>query len=186
MQTLGLALIHLGIVDGSTLIVREVDRPQPSNEPRPALSMPMPLPTNEDVSIYTLPPNIQPDQLMQLCSQNSRLLSQFKHSDPELHKHLEAKDISALRMTMMKRYMKGWKVKYEEAQDEKKLLEDPNNPELQKKLQEKIDRENIEQSLIIAMENFPETFGHVTMLYVNLEINNVSICVLRYSHDPSF
>ncbi|KIW05829.1 uncharacterized protein PV09_03035 [Verruconis gallopava] len=63
-----------------------------------------------------------------------------------------------------------------EREEEMKMLnEDPFNVDAQKKIAEMIRREKIEANLQYAIENNPEVFGRVSMLYVDVVVNNVPI-----------
>ena len=55
---------------------------------------------------------------------------------------------------------------------------DPNDLEAQKKIEEVIRLKNIEENMKMAHEYLPESFGHITMLYINLEINKQKITAL--------
>lgn len=48
---------------------------------------------------------------------------------------------------------------------------DPFNLEAQAKIEEEIRRQNIEENMNIAMEEAPESFGQVVMLYINCKVN---------------
>eukprot|EP01006_Ploeotia_vitrea_P007425 TRINITY_DN17015_c0_g1_i1.p1 TRINITY_DN17015_c0_g1~~TRINITY_DN17015_c0_g1_i1.p1 ORF type:complete len:349 (+),score=61.11 TRINITY_DN17015_c0_g1_i1:121-1167(+) len=50
---------------------------------------------------------------------------------------------------------------------------DEQDPEYQRKLQERIEQENIAANYESAIENNPESFARVIMLYINCEVNNV-------------
>lgn len=180
-------LMSFGICDGASLdISARVQQQQllhiPSQSQQSSLSSSavgqgQPAINPNDVSIYTLPDHIlhSPDQLMALCQQSARLLEQLKSHDPELALHLEARDLTKLRGVMMMRAMKGLSVRYTHQQDMKALEKDPDNPELQKKLEEKNRLENIQENYIQAYQDFPEAFGHIHMLYVRVEINGHKI-----------
>ena len=55
---------------------------------------------------------------------------------------------------------------------EQALDDDPMNPELQQRLENIIKRKNIQDNIESAMENNPESFARVIMLYVPIEVNN--------------
>jgi len=55
---------------------------------------------------------------------------------------------------------------------EQALEDDPMNPDLQRRLEQIIQQKNIQENLESAMENNPEAFAHVIMLYVPMEVNN--------------
>lgn len=173
-QMLGVKLMQLGILDGSALSVRRRALP-----PLPSSSITSSAgETNfngQDVSIYTLPANLKVDEYIQLCKDHPRLLGQFKSMDPDLAALIEAGDKPKLQSFLMKRIMAGETKKYTEVQDMKKFEANPDDPELQKKFEEKIRLENIDEQYISCRENYPEAFGSVIMLYVDIEINNKPI-----------
>lgn len=52
---------------------------------------------------------------------------------------------------------------------------DPFDPEVQRKIEELIHESNINREMEAAVENYPETFGQVTMLYVACKVNGYSV-----------
>ena len=48
---------------------------------------------------------------------------------------------------------------------------DPNDAEAQKMIEEEIKKDLINQNYLTAQEKFPEFFGEITMLYVNVKVN---------------
>ena len=162
----------LGILDGTPLTVQK--RATGGNFGSFGSSGPLAAPSGtapsgsavrDDVSIYTLPPDLKPDEMIQLCKDHKRLLEQFKSHDPEMGQLLEAQDLSKLRVLMMKRAMVREKVKYVEKQDEIKFLANPDDPALQKKMAEKIRLDNIDENYRTAQEYLPEAFGTYIGVY---------------------
>ena len=73
-------------------------------------------------------------------------------------------------------------------QDKKKAEEDarlaraeanPQDPENQRYLEERIRQQNVEQSFLEAQENFPEMFGTVVMLYIDVKVNGQRVKVTK-------
>ncbi|XP_045873776.1 protein DDI1 homolog 1 [Meles meles] len=51
------------------------------------------------------------------------------------------------------------------------LTADPFDPEAQARIEEEIRQRNIEENMSMAMEEAPESFAQVTMLYINCKVN---------------
>lgn len=51
------------------------------------------------------------------------------------------------------------------------LAANPMDVEVQKKIAEEIERKNIEENMTMAMEEHPESFAQVVMLWINLKVN---------------
>ena len=47
------------------------------------------------------------------------------------------------------------------------LNSDPMDPEVQKRIAEEIERQNIDENMNLAIENAPESFGQVVMLWTS-------------------
>lgn len=152
-------LLYQGVVDGATVFVKRVPNtaisspapaaPRPVASPAPVTSsIPVPNTTapsqaatigsSSNVSLYDLPANITPDQLLLLSQQNPRLLQQIQSNDAELGGVLASQDIVKVRTLMMKRFMNRHKQEYVRQQEMIELERDPMNPELQKKIEEEV------------------------------------------------
>lgn len=103
-----------------------------------------PMPAVRRICISDIDANIAPDALLALVEQHPHLLQQFMNADPDMGTVLQARDISKLRAFMMSRYLKGHKVIYEKRIEESKIFADPDNPENQEKIAERIRLENIQ------------------------------------------
>eukprot|EP01026_Neomeris_dumetosa_P076471 TRINITY_DN8224_c0_g1_i1.p1 TRINITY_DN8224_c0_g1~~TRINITY_DN8224_c0_g1_i1.p1 ORF type:complete len:475 (-),score=64.28 TRINITY_DN8224_c0_g1_i1:242-1549(-) len=64
----------------------------------------------------------------------------------------------------------------EQARKQQELLTgDPMDPEIQKRIEEHIQQEAVNESYNLAMEHHPELFFKTDMLYVRMHVNNVEI-----------
>ena len=91
--------------------------------------------------------------------------------DPELGALIKSEDVAKMRQLIMKRVMNEHKMGYEQKKEQQKLWSNPDNEENQKIIAEKIRMQNVDENMHTAMENLPEAFGRVVMLYVDIEIN---------------
>lgn len=157
-----------GVLDGATLFLTR----RPSSEgPTPAAPV-----SSGGMSLQDIPADISPEALLALAAAHPQLVNQLAHNgDPQLAAILSAKDLPALRALMMKRFMDRHKLQYERVQEEQALAADPMNPELQRRIEERIREENIQANMAAALENLPEAFGRVTMLYVNIAVNGTPV-----------
>lgn len=126
-------------------------------------------------SIHDIHQDISPDELMQVANDNPIILQQFLEMDNELGKSLQSKDISALRLTMMKRTMNKYKTDNVKQREMDDLTNNPEAPGNQEKLMEIFKQKNIQANRDLAYQEAPESFVPVNMLYVNLIINGYPI-----------
>jgi DNA damage-inducible protein 1 len=127
------------------------------------------------VTIHDIPGDITPDALLALAKENPMLVQQFQENSPEMGSALASGDLPALRLVMMKQQMQRYKHTYQRDQEMAAIAADPDNPENQRKMAEAIRQQNVQQNMELAMENLPESFARVNMLYVNLSINDYAI-----------
>jgi hypothetical protein len=104
----------------------------------PLLSFSFPAGNNRNMTIYDLPANVTPEQLMDFAQPDSQLLKQIQANDTELAAPLTSRDLPKLRMLMMKRFMNRHKEEYTRQQEFMELEKDPMNPELQKRIEEEV------------------------------------------------
>ncbi|XP_041836458.1 protein DDI1 homolog 2 isoform X1 [Melanotaenia boesemani] len=109
-----------------------------------------------------------PALLQQMLLSNPHELSLLKERNPPLAEALLSGDLE-----------KFTKVLLEQQQDRAKrdqerirlLTADPFDLEAQAKIEEDIRQHNVEENMTIAMEEAPESFGQVVMLYINCKVN---------------
>jgi len=116
--------------------------------------------------------NPSPEQLLGVIGPDARLMRELQHYNPDLAQAVASGDVVKVRTVIMMQQMAQHKVKYERQQEDAKLMgADLFDMDAQRKIEERIQQENIEQNMNIAMEEMPESFGSVFMLYVNCEVN---------------
>ncbi|GAA6029986.1 hypothetical protein JCM8097_009202 [Rhodosporidiobolus ruineniae] len=101
---------------------------------------------------------------------NPRLMAELRQQNPEL---AEAATSNPTRFRELLHQLQAMQQSARlQRQRELELLQaDPYDVEAQKKIEEAIRQEQILENMEQAMENNPESFGSVHMLYVNVEVN---------------
>jgi DNA damage-inducible protein 1 len=114
----------------------------------------------------------RPEELIELCNKHSQLLDQFRAADPEFADAISTRDLPKIRSMQMQKQLRESKRKYDEGQ---LMLTRPDDESVQKRIEERIRLENIQENMVYAMENFPESYGGIVMLYIHAELNSVPI-----------
>lgn len=111
---------------------------------------------------------------------NPNELSILFNSDEKLAEAISSGSIKAVEELLFQRLKSNKEKQEEEKREYERLLKgDPNDPEIQKKIEKYIHKEKIKENRQIAMEYFPESFySHHHMLYIPLEINNYKVIAL--------
>ena len=122
-------------------------------------------------SLNDLPPNQTPEQLMSTLNANPRLLAELRHHNEPLATAIASGDVVKVRSVQMKQKLQAMAARVEEQQAMQALEANPMDPEAQRKIEEMIQRENVLRNMEMAMEEMPEAFGSVVMLYVDVEVN---------------
>lgn len=63
----------------------------------------------------------------------------------------------------------------EEQERLKRVLANPFDEDAQRLIAEEIRKQNVEKNMEAAMEYHPESFGQVSMLYINCKVNGHSV-----------
>lgn len=122
-------------------------------------------------SLNDLPPNQSPEQFISTLQSNPRLLAELQHHNGPLAAAVATGDVVKVRSVQMKQRMQAMASRMEEQQAMRALEANPMDPEAQRKIEEMIQRENVHRNMEMAMEEMPEAFGSVVMLYVDVEVN---------------
>lgn len=99
----------------------------------------------------------------------------MENGNPKLAAALKSKDVVVVRGALMMQHFEMANKKIAEAKEAALLERDPMNPEHQAKIEENIRLGNVQQNMEMAMEEMPESFGRVYMLYVPCQVNNVPV-----------
>ncbi|KAL5252587.1 hypothetical protein ACHWQZ_G015388 [Mnemiopsis leidyi] len=173
-------LTQYNVKDGDMMLMTTSNNPSrpPSSQPRPP-SQPVPSAgslfggTGIDWSAIQVPgaavrpaPVDECEQLRQELINDPYQMSILRERDPTFAAAVSDKD------QFKKVYSERQDLIRKRKREEEMLLSgDPMDPEYQKKLYEMLQGKQIEENLSTAMEEHPESFGQVIMLYIDCEVN---------------
>jgi len=120
-----------------------------------------------DINPVTMPA----EQLLDMVT--AHMVLQIKNEQPDLAAAIDAKSVDQVRAWQMKMVMFSSKLKWEELKEENEMRNNPDDPEVQKKIAERIRQKNVDEQHRLAMEETPEAFASVVMLYVDMEVNGI-------------
>ncbi|NWS78595.1 DDI2 protein, partial [Crotophaga sulcirostris] len=182
------SLASYGLKDGDVVILRQKE----AVEPRPSIRFPG-LPRIDFSSIAVpgtstqqhqppaqrprpSPPSApsfpqgldNPALLREMLLANPHELSLLKERNPPLAEALLSGDLEKFTRVLLEQQQ-------DRARREQERIRlysaDPFDLEAQAKIEEDIRQQNIEENMTIAMEEAPESFGQVVMLYINCKVN---------------
>uniref|UniRef100_H2N1T7 DNA-damage inducible protein 2 n=1 Tax=Oryzias latipes TaxID=8090 RepID=H2N1T7_ORYLA len=184
------ALGNYGVKDGDVVVLRQADRRPPPTLPSlsglPRIdfrsitvpgtssstnqrSSPQPQPSTPTAFRGTLPQGLDdPALLQQMLLSNPHELSLLKERNPPLAEALLSGDLERFTKVLLEQQQDRAKREQERI---RLLTADPFDLEAQAKIEEDIRQHNVEENMTIAMEEAPESFGQVVMLYINCRVN---------------
>ncbi|XP_051752328.1 protein DDI1 homolog 2 isoform X2 [Ctenopharyngodon idella] len=109
-----------------------------------------------------------PALLRDMLLANPHELSLLKERNPPLAEALLSGDLERFTKVLLEQQQDRARREQERI---KLLTADPFDLEAQAKIEEEIRQHNIEENMTIAMEEAPESFGQVVMLYINCKVN---------------
>uniref|UniRef100_A0A8C1LA39 DNA-damage inducible protein 2 n=2 Tax=Cyprinus carpio TaxID=7962 RepID=A0A8C1LA39_CYPCA len=176
------ALGNYGLKDGDVVVLRQAVRllgPQPTVPglpridfssiavPRGTQSRPPPATTTPGSALS--PQGLDnPALLRDMLLANPHELSLLKERNPPLADALLSGDLERFTKVLLEQQQDRARREQERI---KLLTADPFDLEAQAKIEEEIRQHNIEENMTIAMEEAPESFGQVVMLYINCIVN---------------
>ncbi|KAK2099400.1 DNA damage-inducible protein 1 [Saguinus oedipus] len=99
---------------------------------------------------------------------NPHHLSLLKERNPSLAEALLSGSLETFSQVLMEQQRER---AFRERERLRLYTADPLDREVQAKIEEEIRQQNVEENMNIAMEEAPETFGQVTMLYIDCKVN---------------
>jgi hypothetical protein len=118
---------------------------------------------------------IDPEAYRLYVKSNPDMMQQLLQNDPELAQAVISEDKSKLANLLNHRAGARQRAEIERRRLENMLENDPFNLELQRKIEEIIQQEQIDSNMEMAMEHNPESFGRVVMLYIDSEVNGTKL-----------
>lgn len=187
------SLASYGLKDGDVVVLRQL-----GNQPQPAMHFPdlpridfssiaVPGTSNQQQhppetrqtqsanvttpssSLATSPQGLDnPSLLRDMLLANPHELSLLKERNPPLAEALLSGDLQNFTKVLMEQQQERARRDHERL---RLFSADPFDLEAQAKIEEEIRQQNIEENMTIAMEEAPESFGQVVMLYINCRVN---------------
>ncbi|XP_026069095.1 protein DDI1 homolog 2-like isoform X2 [Carassius auratus] len=191
------ALGNYGLKDGDVVVLRQAVRllgPQPTvpglpridfssiavpgtssgqnrqhQAQRPSATQSQPPPATTTPGSALSPQGLDnPALLRDMLLANPHELSLLKERNPPLAEALLSGDLERFTKVLLEQQQDRARREQERI---KLLTADPFDLEAQAKIEEEIRQHNIEENMTIAMEEAPESFGQVVMLYINCIVN---------------
>ncbi|XP_030041705.1 protein DDI1 homolog 2 isoform X2 [Microcaecilia unicolor] len=113
-----------------------------------------------------------PALLREMLLSNPHELSLLKERNPPLADALLSGDLEKFIRVLLEQQQERAKREEERI---RLFSADPFDLEAQAKIEEDIRQQNIEENMTIAMEEAPESFGQVVMLYINCRVNGYPV-----------
>ncbi|XP_062853076.1 protein DDI1 homolog 2 [Trichomycterus rosablanca] len=158
-------------IDFSSIAVPGMSSDQGSTQvqqPRAAPTLPAASPASP-ASPASSPQGLDnPALLRDMLLANPHELSLLKERNPPLAEALLSGDLERFTKVLLEQQQDRAKREQERI---RLFSADPFDLEAQAKIEEDIRQHNIEENMTIAMEEAPESFGQVVMLYINCKVN---------------
>lgn len=130
--------------------------PEQVSRPQPHRQGPMGMELQADGSA------VDPEPLMRMIASTPEALDNLP---PPLAQAIRSSDVPTFQIELRKLAEQRRHAQEEETRFARLAMEDPLNPEVQRRLEEAIRQKNVVENFEAALEYNPEAFGTVTMLY---------------------
>ncbi|XP_064161205.1 protein DDI1 homolog 2 isoform X2 [Anguilla rostrata] len=142
---------------------------QQQQQPQQPEQAPVPPPPPSLTGSASSPQGLDdPALLREMLLANPHELSLLKERNPPLAEALLSGDLERFTKVLLEQQQERARREQERI---RLLTADPFDLEAQAKIEEDIRQHNIEENMTIAMEEAPESFGQVVMLYINCKVN---------------
>ncbi|XP_007550875.1 protein DDI1 homolog 2 isoform X3 [Poecilia formosa] len=163
-------------VPGTSSSPNQHSAPQPrqqapqQQQPQPPPPQPRPTQPSTPMAFRGSSPQglDNPALLQQMLLSNPHELSLLKERNPPLAEALLSGDLERFTKVLLEQQQDRARREQERI---RLLTADPFDLEAQAKIEEDIRQHNVEENMTIAMEEAPESFGQVVMLYINCKVN---------------
>ncbi|CAF1025931.1 unnamed protein product [Adineta steineri] len=108
-----------------------------------------------------------PRQLFEMLRSNPEMFQQVRQSSPQLADAIQRGDFD----TFMQHVTAQSPEMQQRMELERLATLDPFDPEVQRRIHDIINMQNVQENMEHAVEHAPEVFGHVVMLYINCKVN---------------
>ncbi|XP_037629721.1 protein DDI1 homolog 2 isoform X2 [Sebastes umbrosus] len=144
--------------------------PQPQSQPQPQQQPQRATQSSTPTAFRGSSPQglDDPALLQQMLLSNPHELSLLKERNPPLAEALLSGDLERFTKVLAEQQQDRAKREQERI---RLLTADPFDLDAQAKIEEDIRQHNVEENMTIAMEEAPESFGQVVMLYINCKVN---------------
>lgn len=122
--------------------------------------------------------NTNPRIITQIIRGSEELMKQLRYHDPELAEAMSKDEntaVRALTKQMLTREVKKSEVIHKEVQMSQRLETNPEDGEAKEYFEKKKQQQMLEELRLQTLEEFPESFVPVIMLYIQVEINGVPL-----------
>nr|XP_019050749.1 DNA damage-inducible protein 1 [Kwoniella bestiolae CBS 10118]OCF29679.1 DNA damage-inducible protein 1 [Kwoniella bestiolae CBS 10118] len=149
--------------DESTVFFTSKPQPTPSSSSQPASG-----PSSGISHLGGSDDDIERMRLQALG--NPGLMNDLRNNDPETYQAIQG-GTQSFKQALLRAQQRQRSAAAEKQRQIELLNADPYDIEAQKKIEEAIRMEGVMENMQHAMEYSPESFGNVTMLYINVEVN---------------
>lgn len=114
-----------------------------------------------------VPNSRDPRQLFEMLRTNPEMLQQARRTSPQLADAIQRGDFE----TFMQLIAAQSPEMQQRIELDRLASLDPFDPEVQRRIHDIINMQNVQENMEHAVEHAPEVFGHVVMLYINCKVN---------------